>query len=91
MMIDFALGRRTQEGKAPREAPPGLHAALPADHDDHLAALLAALPLMLGAGVGSELRHPLGVTMVGGFAAMSGAHRDYDARDLSMVRSVLEE
>ena len=31
-----------------------------------LAALLGALPLMLGTGVGSELRHPLGVAMVGG-------------------------
>ena len=31
-----------------------------------LAALLGALPLMLGTGVGSELRHPLGVTLVGG-------------------------
>ena len=31
-----------------------------------LAALLGALPMMLGTGVGSELRHPLGVTMVGG-------------------------
>jgi len=30
------------------------------------AALFAALPLMLGAGVGSELRHPLGLAMVGG-------------------------
>ena len=31
-----------------------------------MAALLGALPLMLGTGVGSELRHPLGITMVGG-------------------------
>ena len=31
-----------------------------------MAALLSALPLMLGTGVGSELRHPLGITMVGG-------------------------
>ena len=31
-----------------------------------MAALLGALPLMLGGGVGSELRHPLGITMVGG-------------------------
>ena len=31
-----------------------------------LAALLGALPLMLGTGEGSELRHPLGLTMVGG-------------------------
>ncbi|HRE18324.1 MAG TPA: efflux RND transporter permease subunit, partial [Rhodocyclaceae bacterium] len=30
------------------------------------AALLGALPLMLGSGVGSELRHPLGITLVGG-------------------------
>jgi multidrug efflux pump len=28
--------------------------------------LLGALPLMLGTGMGSELRHPLGITMVGG-------------------------
>ena len=31
-----------------------------------MAALLGALPLMLGTGAGHELRHPLGVTMVGG-------------------------
>ncbi|MFX8164753.1 efflux RND transporter permease subunit, partial [Acinetobacter baumannii] len=31
-----------------------------------MAALLGALPLMLGSGVGSELRQPLGITMVGG-------------------------
>ena len=31
-----------------------------------MSALLSALPLMLGGGVGSELRHPLGITMVGG-------------------------
>jgi multidrug efflux pump len=31
-----------------------------------MAALLGALPLMLGRGTGSELRHPLGITIVGG-------------------------
>jgi multidrug efflux pump len=31
-----------------------------------MSALLGALPLMIGTGVGSELRHPLGLTMVGG-------------------------
>jgi multidrug efflux pump len=31
-----------------------------------LAALFAALPLMLGTGTGSELRHPLGITIIGG-------------------------
>ncbi len=34
-----------------------------------LAALLGALPLMIGSGEGSELRHPLGLTMVGGLLA----------------------
>jgi multidrug efflux pump len=31
-----------------------------------MAAVLGALPLMLGTGVGSELRHPLGISIVGG-------------------------
>jgi multidrug efflux pump len=31
-----------------------------------MAALLGALPLMLGSGMGSELRHPLGIAIVGG-------------------------
>jgi multidrug efflux pump len=31
-----------------------------------MSALFAALPLMVGGGVGSELRHPLGITMFGG-------------------------
>jgi multidrug efflux pump len=31
-----------------------------------MAALLGALPLMVGTGVGSELRHPLGISIVGG-------------------------
>ncbi|MCL4701348.1 MAG: MdtB/MuxB family multidrug efflux RND transporter permease subunit [Burkholderiaceae bacterium] len=67
MMIDFALDAERNEGKPPREAirqacllrfRPILMTTM--------AALLSALPLMLGTGVGSELRHPLGLTMVGG-------------------------
>jgi len=67
MMIDFALAAERKEGKSPRDAirqacllrfRPILMTTM--------AALLAALPLMLGTGVGSELRHPLGITMVGG-------------------------
>jgi len=34
-----------------------------------MAALLSALPLMLGTGTGSELRRPLGITIVGGLIA----------------------
>ena len=40
--------------------------SLPGASPETMAALLSALPLMLGTGVGSELRHPLGLTMVGG-------------------------
>ncbi len=67
MMIDFALDAERREGKTPREA---IYQACLLRFRPilmtTLAALLGALPLMLGAGVGSELRHPLGLTMVGG-------------------------
>ncbi len=67
MMIDFALDAERSEGKAPREA---IYQACLLRFRPILmttmAALLSALPLMLGSGVGSELRHPLGLTMVGG-------------------------
>ena len=67
MMIDFALDAERKQGKTPREA---IYQACLLRFRPILmttmAALLAALPLMLGTGVGSELRHPLGITMVGG-------------------------
>ncbi|MBS1229120.1 MAG: multidrug transporter [Proteobacteria bacterium] len=67
MMIDFALEAEREHGKAPREAI--FEACLLRFRPilmTTLAALLGALPLMLGRGVGSELRHPLGLVMVGG-------------------------
>ena len=67
MMIDFALDAERHEGKAPREAI--FQACLLRLRPilmTTMAALLGALPLMLGTGVGSELRHPLGITIVGG-------------------------
>ena len=67
MMIDFALEAERKEGKPPEEA---IYQACLLRFRPILmttmAALLGALPLMLGTGVGSELRHPLGITMVGG-------------------------
>ena len=67
MMIDFALDAEREQGLSPRAA---IHQACLLRFRPilmtTLAALLGALPLMLGEGVGSELRHPLGVTMVGG-------------------------
>ncbi|HEX7052639.1 MAG TPA: efflux RND transporter permease subunit, partial [Burkholderiales bacterium] len=67
MMIDFALDAERLEGKTPREAI--FQACLLRFRPilmTTFASLFGALPLMLGTGVGSELRHPLGLTMVGG-------------------------
>ena len=67
LMIDFALEAERHEGKSAREA---IHQAcllrLRPILMTTLASLFAALPMMLGSGMGSELRRPLGVTMVGG-------------------------
>jgi multidrug efflux pump len=67
MMIDFALDLQRNEGRPPREA---IYQACLLRFRPilmtTLAAILAALPLMLGTGTGSELRHPLGISIVGG-------------------------
>jgi multidrug efflux pump len=67
MMIDFALVAEREQGMEPRAAI--YHASLLRFRPilmTTMAALLGALPLMLGTGTGSELRHPLGLTIVGG-------------------------
>lgn len=67
MMIDFALNAERMEQKSAREAI--YEAALLRFRPilmTTMAALLGALPLMLGLGVGSELRRPLGIAIVGG-------------------------
>jgi multidrug efflux pump len=67
MMVDFALDAQREEGKSPKEA---IYQACLLRFRPimmtTMAALFAAFPLMLGSGTGSELRHPLGVTIVGG-------------------------
>jgi multidrug efflux pump len=67
MMIDFALEAEREEGKAPEEAiyQASLLRFRPIMMTT-MAALLGGLPLALGRGTGSELRHPLGITIVGG-------------------------
>jgi multidrug efflux pump len=67
MMIDFALVAERKEGKSAEEAI--CEACLLRFRPIMMttfAALFAGLPLALGTGVGSELRHPLGITIVGG-------------------------
>ena len=67
MMIDFALEAERKQGKSPREAI--FQACLLRFRPilmTTMSALLGAMPLMLGSGMGAELRQPLGVTMVGG-------------------------
>jgi multidrug efflux pump len=67
MMIDFALDAERNQGKEPEEA---IYQACLLRFRPimmtTMAALLGALPLALGAGVGSELRRPLGITLIGG-------------------------
>ncbi|MGB3705023.1 MAG: efflux RND transporter permease subunit [Castellaniella sp.] len=67
MLIDFALVAERQQGLSPREA---IYQACLLRFRPimmtTMCALLAGLPLMLGTGAGSELRQPLGYTMVGG-------------------------
>jgi multidrug efflux pump len=67
MMIDFALEAQRHEGKRPIEA---IYQACLLRFRPimmtTMAALLGGVPLALGTGVGSELRRPLGITIVGG-------------------------
>jgi multidrug efflux pump len=67
MMIDFALEAERVEGKSPEES---IYQACLLRFRPimmtTMAALLGGLPLALGSGTGSELRHPLGITIVGG-------------------------
>jgi multidrug efflux pump len=67
MMIDFALEAERDEGKTPRDAiyEASLLRFRPIMMTT-MAALLGGIPLALGTGVGSELRRPLGITIVGG-------------------------
>lgn len=67
MMIDFALVAEREHGMSPREA---IYQACLLRFRPimmtTMAALLGALPLMFAMGIGSEIRNPLGITMVGG-------------------------
>jgi len=67
MMVDFALEAERKEGKEPVEA---IYQACLLRFRPimmtTMAAILGALPLTIGSGLGSELRHPMGISIVGG-------------------------
>ncbi|WP_151765886.1 MdtB/MuxB family multidrug efflux RND transporter permease subunit [Acinetobacter colistiniresistens] len=67
MMIDFALDAERHQGLTPIES---IYQACLLRFRPILmttmAALLGAVPLVIGSGMGAELRHPLGITMIGG-------------------------
>lgn len=67
MMVDFALDAERKEGKSPEEA---IYQACLLRFRPimmtTMSALLGALPLAIGHGMGSELRRPLGISIIGG-------------------------
>ena len=87
MMIDFALAAERNEGKNSRDSifeacmlrfRPILMTTM--------AALLGALPLALGSGTGSELRRPLGITIIGGLIVSQLLTLVHDAGRVSLLR-----
>ena len=70
LLIDFALAAQRREGLSPEQAIRlAAHQRLRPILMTNLAALLGAVPLVTGFGEGSEMRQPLGITIVGGLAA----------------------
>ena len=87
MMIDFALDAERKEKKEPEDA---IFTAAKLRFRPilmtTLAALLAGVPLALGSGIGSELRRPLGIAIVGGLIFSPAPDALHDAGHLPRVR-----
>ena len=87
LSVDFALAAERNEGKSPRDAI--FEASLLRFRPilmTTFAAMLGALPLALGTGTGSELRRPLGITIIGGLVDEPGADSVHDSRGLPVLR-----
>ena len=91
MLVDFALVAEREEHLSTEEA---IHKAALLRFRPimmtTMAALLGAVPLMLGTGMGAEIRQPLGYAMVGGLAAQPGDDAVHDADHLHLPRQALE-
>ena len=87
MMIDFALEAERKEGKKPVDA---IYEACLLRFRPIMmttfAALFGAVPLALGSGTGSELRRPLGVTIIGGLLVSQMLTLLHDSGRVSVVR-----
>ena len=85
MMIDFALEAERKENKPPEEA---IYQACLLRFRPimmtTMAALLGAVPLAFGSGVGSELRKPLGISIIGGLPGEPGDDALHHPRHLSL-------
>ncbi len=92
MMIDFALQAERDQGLPPTEA---IYQACLLRFRPimmtTMAALFGGLPLAIGMGVGSELRRPLGITIVGGLIVSQIAHPVHNAGGLLVLRQAAME
>ena len=92
MMIDFALQAEREQGLPPVEA---IYQACLLRFRPimmtTMAALFGGLPLAIGMGVGSELRKPLGITIVGGLIVSQMLTLFYHAGGLSLLRPAAME
>ncbi len=87
MMVDFALEGERQHGKNATDAiyEASLLRFRPIMMTT-MAALLGGIPLAVGTGIGSEIRRPLGIAMVGRTAPEPGSHLIHNAGDLHLLR-----
>ena len=87
MIVDFALEAERKHGKSAEEAI--FQASMLRFRPilmTTLAAMLGALPLLVGTGTGSELRRPLGLAIIGGLLVSQVLTLVHHAGDLSDVR-----
>ena len=89
MMVDFALEAERHEGLSPEES---IHQACLVRFRPimmtTMAAMFGALPLAIGMGIGSELRKPLGVAIVGGLHRFTDPDALHHSGHLSGARSI---